>query len=83
MPHLILPIRYWIGGAGTIEWAGKDYQIAEWDGTAWIYTAATTSIAAYVTDLSLTFFYDGTILKVLKEGIVLKWTLQNVRTGLA
>jgi len=75
--------RYWIGGTGTIEWAGRDYQIAEWDGTAWVYTAVATSMAAYVTDLLLTFFYDGTDLKVLKEGIVLKWTLQNVGTGLA
>lgn len=75
--------RYWIGGVGTTEWVGKDYQIAEWNGTAWVYTAAVANIAAYVTDLSLTFFYDGTVLKVLKEGIVLKWTIQNIHTGLA
>ncbi len=74
--------RYWIGGVGTIEWAGKDYQIAQWDGTAWVYTAAVVNMAAYVSDLLLTFFYDGTGLKVLKEGVILKWTLQNAGTGL-
>jgi len=75
--------RYWIGGVGTGAWAGKDYQIAEWDGSAWVFTAAVTGIAAYVTDLALRFFYDGTSLKVLKEGVVLKWTLQNISTGLS
>jgi len=50
--------------------------------TAWEYTPASVNMAAYVTDFSLTFFFDGSSLRVLKEGIVLKWTLQNVSTGL-
>ena len=74
--------RYWIGGVGAGAWLAKDYQIAEWDGAAWVYTAAVTGIAAYVTDLSLTFFYDGNSLKVLKEGIILKWSVQNVNNSI-
>jgi hypothetical protein len=74
--------QYWIEGTGTDKWTDKDYQVAEWDGAAWTFTetAAVAGILAYVTDSALTFFYDGTSLKVFKEGIELDWSLQNINT---
>lgn len=36
--------RYLINGVGAGAWAGQDNNIAEWNGTAWVYTTPTTGM---------------------------------------
>lgn len=31
--------RYLVNGLGTGAWAGHDYEVAEWDGAAWVFVA--------------------------------------------
>jgi len=42
--------RYWIGGTGSGDWSGHDYEIAEWNGSSWEFEEVTDGDAAYVTD---------------------------------
>ena len=51
--------RYWIGGTGEGDWTGHDYEIAQYNGTAWDFEAVTDGDAAYVTDENIVYFYDG------------------------
>ena len=53
--------RYLINGTGTGAWAGKDNQIAEWNGSAWIYTIPTAG--AHVSsdaETSVIYIFNGT-----------------------
>lgn len=49
--------RYLIDGVGTGAWVGKDNQIAEWNGSAWIYTIPTTGMRVGADDEPNTAFY--------------------------
>jgi hypothetical protein len=51
--------RYLINGTGAGGWAGKDNQIAEWNGSAWEYTVPTTGTFTSVDDKSTSLFYFG------------------------
>jgi len=51
--------RYWIGGTGTGAWSGHDYEVAEYNGSGWDYTAVADGMAAYVTDEDSFYFYNG------------------------
>jgi len=57
--------RYWIGGTGTGDWAGHDYDIAEWDGAQWVFDGVTEGDTAYVDDEATFYFYNGTSLAKL------------------
>jgi Protein of unknown function (DUF2793) len=53
--------RYLINGTGLLGWAGKDNQIAEWSGSAWIYTVPTAG--AHVSsdaESSVIYIFNGT-----------------------
>lgn len=58
--------RYLIGtdptaGVATGAWAGQDGKIAEWDGSAWVFTTATTGMFVSADDEStLLYYYGGT-----------------------
>ena len=61
--------RYWIGSSPTGAWTGKAYQIAEWDGTTWVFYPVTKGDAAYCINENKFYFFDGTQLKTLSAGI--------------
>jgi len=51
--------RYWIGGTGAGAWAGHDYEVAEWDGSAWVFTETAEGDSAYVDDEDVFYFLSG------------------------
>ena len=59
--------RYWIGGTGEGDWEGHDYEIAQWNGSAWEFEEVTDGDAAFVTDENKYYYYDAdtTSLKLL------------------
>ena len=51
--------RYWIGGTGSGDWSGHDYEIAQYNGSGWDYEAVTDGDTAFVTDENKFYYYDG------------------------
>lgn len=49
--------RYLINGVGTGAWSGQDNNIAEWNGTAWQFTAPTTGMRVGADDEPNVAFY--------------------------
>ena len=49
--------RYLINGTGAGAWAGQDNNIAEWNGSAWIYTNPTTGMRVGADDEPNVAFY--------------------------
>lgn len=49
--------RYLINGTGAGAWVGQDNNIAEWNGSAWIYTAPTTGMRVGADDEPNVAFY--------------------------
>jgi hypothetical protein len=51
--------RYWIAPNATGAWAGKDYYIATWNGSAWEFEEVTDGDCAFVTDENIFYYYDA------------------------
>jgi hypothetical protein len=51
--------RYWIAPGATGDWAGKDYQIATWSGSAWEFETVSDGDCAFVTDENIFYYYDA------------------------
>jgi hypothetical protein len=51
--------RYWIAPGATGAWAGKDYQIAIWNGSAWEFETVSDGDCAFVTDENIFYYYDA------------------------
>ena len=51
--------RYLILPGATSAWAGKDNQVAEFDGTQWVYTVCTVGTYVSVDDVADGIFYFG------------------------
>lgn len=51
--------RYWIAPGATGAWAGKDYKIATWNGSAWEFEDVTDGDCAFVTDENIFYYYDA------------------------
>ena len=66
--------RYLINGTGAGAWAGHDNEIAEWNGSAWVYTAPTTGMRVGADDEPNVAFY-------LYGGV--SWTSKNVESTTA
>lgn len=49
--------RYLINGVGTGAWATHDYEIAEWDGAAWVFTACTAGTYTTADDENDRFYF--------------------------
>jgi len=66
--------RYIINGIGVNGWAGKDYNVAEWQGAAWTYTAPFEGLTTYVEDEDIPYIYNN-------AGVWVKYgsVLTNVR----
>lgn len=52
--------RYLVASPATGDWVGKENNIAEWDGTAWVFTAPLLGMAVLATDEVNIFAFDGT-----------------------
>jgi len=51
--------RYLVDGVGTGAWAGQDYNIATWDGSAWIFAVKRVGMIVWVTDEVKRYSYDA------------------------
>ena len=51
--------RYLINGVGTGAWAGQNYNIATWDGTAWIFAVKRVGMLVWVKDEAKRYSYDA------------------------
>jgi hypothetical protein len=51
--------RYWIAPNATGDWAGKDYKIATWNGTAWEFEDVTDGECAFGIDENSFYYYDA------------------------
>ena len=51
--------RYWVAPNATGGWAGKDYKIATWNGSAWEFEDVTDGDCAFVTDENIFYYYDA------------------------
>lgn len=51
--------RYLINGTGAGAWAGQDNNIAEWDGTQWVFTTPTTGTFVSADDESGILYHFG------------------------
>lgn len=52
--------RYIVATGGTGAWVGKDGQIAEWDGSAWVFAIPNEGFTTRVMDENLLYIHDGT-----------------------
>lgn len=69
--------RYLINGVGTGAWASKDNQIAEWNGSAWVFTVPTTGMFVAADDETSVVYYYGGASWSAKE-----WENTTASTGL-
>ena len=51
--------RYLINGTGAGGWSGKDKQIAQWSGSAWVYTVPVDGMAVYSDATQLVYLYNS------------------------
>lgn len=51
--------RYIVGGSATGDWAGKDDQIATYDGDGWVFRAPNEGWFCWVADESEIYFYSS------------------------
>ncbi len=52
--------RYIVASPGTGDWAGEVGNIAEYDGSAWVFTTPSAGQPVYVMDEKLLYRWDGT-----------------------
>jgi len=50
----------WPAASATGLWAGHDNQLAEWNGTAWVFTPTSEGMAMWVEDEDVVYTYNGT-----------------------
>lgn len=68
--------RYLVGIGATGTWVGHDNEVAEWNGSIWVYTAPVSDDYVYVTDTLTTLRFNGAAWVVV-PGIAI---LQNGNT---
>jgi hypothetical protein len=52
--------RYLVIATGTGAWTGKENQIAQWDGTAWVFTVCTEGATVRDETGNIIYTFDGT-----------------------
>jgi hypothetical protein len=75
--------RYIINGTGTDAWATHDYAIAEWSGTAWLYTAAREGLATWVEDENIIYVCNGSLAWVKMTSVYSHNDLASIQGGAA
>lgn len=51
--------RYIVGASATGAWAGHDDDIAEWSGSAWVFTSVEEGMCTWVEDEDIVYIYNG------------------------
>lgn len=67
--------RYIVKATGAGAWVGKNNSIAEWSGTAWIFTTPNVGTTLFVDDESKQYSWNGTVWVISGAG------LQTVTAG--
>lgn len=52
--------RYIIASVATGDWAAHEKKVAEWNGSAWVFTTPTVGAHAYIVDEAIFYLYNGT-----------------------
>jgi hypothetical protein len=52
--------RYIVKATGSGAWTGQSNNIAQWDGTQWIFTTRNEGMACWVEDENIIYVYNGT-----------------------
>lgn len=52
--------RYIVASSATGDWAGKEDNIAEWNGSTWVFTTPLLGMAVLVTDEKNIYIFDDT-----------------------
>ncbi|GAI71194.1 unnamed protein product [marine sediment metagenome] len=52
--------RYLVIATATGDWVGHEDDIAEWDGSAWVFTTPNTGFAVWIEDVGRQKVYNGT-----------------------
>ncbi|GAJ24046.1 unnamed protein product, partial [marine sediment metagenome] len=52
--------RYLVIATATGDWVGHEKDIAEWDGSAWVFTTPNTGFAVWIEDVGSQKVYNGT-----------------------
>jgi len=77
--------RYIVAGGAVGDWSGHDYEIAEWDGSVWVFTTPDEGTAVFVEDENRSYVYnapwDGTDHWVPFASIVDHNSLLNLQGG--
>ncbi len=61
-PSTLTPItgdRYIVPPGATGDWSGQDGDIAEWDGSQWVFTTPAAGTNTYIVDEDKHYYYDG------------------------
>ncbi|MBA7574471.1 hypothetical protein ES708_16277 [subsurface metagenome] len=56
----IIGDRYLVIATATEDWAGHEDDIAEWDGSVWVFTTPNTGFAVWIEDVGRQKNYNGT-----------------------
>ncbi len=52
--------RYLVIATATGDWVGRENDIAEWDGSAWVFTSPNEGFAAWIEDTNVQKVWNGT-----------------------
>lgn len=76
--------RYIVGPSATGDWSGHDNEIAEWDGSQWVFgPTLTEGLIVYVADEDKIYTYNGTSWSYTSgEGDMLKSTYDTDEDGI-
>ena len=50
----------WPAAAATGTWTGHDNELAEWNGSAWVFTPVSEGMAMWIEDEDIVYTYNGT-----------------------
>lgn len=61
--------RYIVAASGTGAWAGQDNNIAEWNGSIWVFTTPNAGATTYVEDENEFYTFDGASWQIRPGGV--------------
>lgn len=57
--------RYIVAAGAINAWSGKDNQIAEWDGSSWVFTVPKKGYTLYIDDENQHYKFNGSIWEII------------------
>lgn len=76
----VINSRYIVGFPSTGSWAGKENNIAQWDGSSWVFDTPDKGSAIYVEDESSIYLFD-VVWAILSTGTSDHSLLTNIQGG--